>query len=87
MTLSTPVPIAAGQITYRALLANLATTMPIMAVLDNNNTIRVNFGPNTSPSALLRASLNGTGLVALPGSIVPANNAQAAALPLFWGAK
>jgi len=80
--LTTPQLLIPGQVTYRALLCNLATTQATMAVVANNNTIRFNT-PIGGPSAGLRASVNGTGLVALPANITPANNVQAGAFPLW----
>jgi hypothetical protein len=73
--LTSPQQIPAGQFVWAAVLANLATTQPTLAkgiggagggaITDINLT-----------AAAFRFATNGTGLVALPGSITPAANAS-----------
>lgn len=82
--LTTPQNLVAGQVTYRAILVNLATTQPTLAVGSNNNTVRFN-NPVIGPAAGLRASVNGTGLAALPANINPAANVGAGAFALWTG--
>lgn len=81
--LTTPQALPAGGFVWAALLANFATTQP---TLFKGATATGNV-PNVGlTAAAFRFAVNGTGLVALPGSITPAANTAAGLLSLWAGA-
>jgi hypothetical protein len=65
---------------WAAFVINLATTQPTLA--RGNGTVPV-LNSNLGGAPNLRICVNGTGQVALPGSINPASNGTGGALP-FW---
>jgi hypothetical protein len=79
--LTTPQTVAAGSFAWASFVFNLATTQPsltrgsgVVSVVNANLT-----------AATFRAAVNGTGQVALPGSITPSSNTSAGALPFLVG--
>lgn len=81
--LTTPQPLAAGAFAWAALLVNFATTQP---TLTKGATATGNVPNIGLAAAAYRFATNGTGLVALPGSITPAANSPAGLLTLWAGA-
>jgi hypothetical protein len=80
--LSAPQALAAGGFVWAALLANFATTQPTLL---KGSTATGNV-PNVGlAAAVYRFAVNGTGLVALPGSITPASNSASGLLTLWCG--
>jgi hypothetical protein len=77
--LTTGQTIAAGSFCWGALLCNLATTQASPSVNFNNGTLNT----LNQPAAAFQYAVNGTGLVALPGSITPASN-TAVGSQAFW---
>lgn len=80
LTSSAQVP--AGGFVWAALLANLATTQPTLSRA-SGFLAAVNAGLAT---AALRFCVNGTGAVALPGSITPSANSTGPAVAFWAGA-
>jgi hypothetical protein len=76
--LTTPQTVNVGSFAWGVLVANLATTQPTLW-----RGIAPQFGNANQTPATYRFATNGTGASALPGTITPASNSQAAALA-FW---
>jgi hypothetical protein len=81
--LTAPQTVTAGAFVWAALLANFATTQPTLlkGATATGNVPNVGLTP-----AVYRFAVNGTGLVALPGSITPASNSASGLLTIWAGA-